>query len=188
MLKKVFAVIFVLLLCNLTAEAQRNYKTSQEDEKWTDRIVFGGGLGISFFNGWNINVSPNVGYKITDQFWAGIGLDYYYGSFRYDSENKDQFSIIGPKAFALYYITPQINLGTEFAYYDYTYTLTSGGRKTKTNEEQNSWLIGGGYTQRMGGRAGIRFEFFYDVLYDESNTFNFRNSAFVPRVNIVYGL
>ncbi len=177
----------MLFFIAASVDAQRNSTRSQEEEKWTDRIVFGGGVGVSFFNGWNINLSPNVGYKITDQFWAGIGLDYYYGSYKYSSDFKDNFSVVGPKVFALYYITRELNIGTEFAYYDYTYTQISNGIKTKTNDEQNSWLIGGGYTQRMGGRAGVRLELFYDVLYDETNSFNFRNSAFVPRINIVYG-
>ena len=190
MLKKIGLLLSILIFISLHADAQRrtNHSSNDDETKWTDRIVFGGGIGIGYTNGWNINVTPNVGYKVTDQFWAGLGVDYYYVSWRFDSQNKDKFSVVGPKAYALYYITPEINLGTEFSHNFYTRTDITNGITQKQKEEQNSWLIGGGYTQRMGGRAGIRLELYYDVLYDESNRFGFRNSAFVPRVNIVYGL
>ncbi len=187
MLKKLTLIVIGLILCVASADAQRRSTTKDKDEKWTERIVFGGGIGVGYTNGWNINVTPNVGYKITDRFWAGIGVDYYYVSFRLNSNNKDRFSVVGPKTYALYYITPEINLGTEFAHYFYTRNIITNGISQKIKEEQDSWLLGGGYTQRLGGRAGIRLELYYDVLYDETDQIRFRNSAFVPRINIVYG-
>jgi len=165
-----------------------NTKTkTSEDAKWTERIVFGGGVGIGYTNGWNISLTPQVGYKITERFWSGIGLEYYYVSFRGNNDFRDRFSVIGPKVWALYYITDELNLGTEFARYNFKRTQIVNSRRTEVRSEQNSWLVGGGYTQRFGGRAGVRLELYYDVLYDDNDPNQFRNSAFIPRINIVYG-
>ena len=158
------------------------------EREWLQRIVFGGGLGGGYSNGWNVNVTPWVGYKITEQFWAGLGLDYYYSSYNYQqTDRKDSYSVIGPKAFALYYVTPAINLGAKFSRNTFNVTQTLNNVKYKDSGATNSLLLGGGYTQRVGGRGGIRLELYYDVLYDESNDFNFRRSAFIPRINVVYG-
>ena len=157
-------------------------------EKWTDRLVGGGGLGGGYSNGWRVTLTPWVGYKITDRLWTGIGVDYNYASYKDPRfEIKETYSVLGPKVFANYYITQDINAGTEFVRNTFKYTETFNGNKFKISDSFNSWLIGGGYTQRMGGRAGIRLELFYDVLYDESNN-NFRRSPFDFRLNFIYGL
>jgi len=192
MLKKII-FFFILALATGSMDAQirvrkPNTKTkTSEDAKWTERIVFGGGVGIGYTNGWNISLTPQVGYKITERFWSGIGLEYYYVSFRGNNDFRDRFSVIGPKVWALYYITDELNLGTEFARYNFKRTQIVNSRRTEVRSEQNSWLVGGGYTQRFGGRAGVRLELYYDVLYDDNDPNQFRNSAFIPRINIVYG-
>ena len=170
------------------------YSQSRQDkvgEKWTDRVFFGGGLGAGFANGWNINVSPQVGYKLSERLWSGVGFDYNFVSRNFNNGSRDRFTVLGPKVFAWYFISQEINAGSEYAYYDFTYKQIVNGRTTESNESQRSWLIGGGYTQAFGrgSRSGMRIELYYDVLFDDSpGNFNFRNSAFVPRVSFIYGL
>jgi hypothetical protein len=166
----------------------KDINSDDSGEKWTERLIFGGGLGVSFFNGWNINVTPSVGYKITDRLHAGVGLDYYYGSFKYNSQAKQSFSVVGPKVFGVYYVIPELSIQTELIHYTITQSQVINGIKSKFKTDQDSWLVGAGYTSRFGNRGGVRLELFYDVLYDETNSFNLRNSAFFPRISVVYGL
>lgn len=184
-------ILVLCLIFSLSLYGQQSKRANGDENQWTSRIVVGGGIGAGYNNGWNINVSPEIAYKVTDRFWPGIGLDYNYVSYRYDSENKDKFSVFGPKAFAVYYITPQLNAGTEYVFYNYTRNQIFNGIPQKTKESQQSWLIGAGYTQRFGqdSRAGIRAELYYDVFYQEgSSVFNFRVSPWVPRLRFLYGL
>jgi hypothetical protein len=80
------------LLCLLlagTAVAQTTYTSSgrrvtankrNTREKGFDpqRLIVGGGLGLSFGDVTAVAVSPIIGYRITDHFAAGIGLGFQY--------------------------------------------------------------------------------------------------------------
>ncbi|MDR2009056.1 MAG: hypothetical protein LBQ22_01060 [Bacteroidales bacterium] len=57
----------------------------ENDPKPSQRIFYGGNFGMSFGSVNYIEVSPLVGYRITDRLSAGIGLSYtYVGSKQYD--------------------------------------------------------------------------------------------------------
>lgn len=185
-----FMIVMIVSLFIQDGHAQSVKKKKKKDEveeSWTKKLMPGGGLGLGYNNGWRISLSPQVGYRVTDRFIPGIGLDYIYLSYKYDNDDRDRFSSIGPKAFALYYITDELNLGTEFAYNRYKETREFNGVEQVRRDNFNSWLAGGGYTQRFGGRAGVRLELYYDLLYDEDNFFSNRRGRWQPRVNIVYG-
>lgn len=173
---------------NAQSRGKKKVKKEETEVKWTDRLMPGGGLGLGYNNGWRISVSPQVGYRLTERFIPGIGLDYTFISFKYENDDQDKFSAVGPKAFLLYYITPELNLGTEFVYNRYKETRELNGQKQVFRDNFNSWLVGGGYTQRLGGRAGLRLELYYDALYDDDNIFLRRRGRWQPRINIVYGL
>lgn len=187
MLKKALLPILVSIMTFVSLQAQiqidrpqRPVAQEPEEEKWSDRLFVGGGLGVSFFNGWYINVSPYIGYRVTDRFWAGIGLDYFYVS---DNFYDFSYSVIGPKAFALYYVIPEVNLGIEASNYFFT-----GDARERWGSGQTRLLLGGGYTQFFNNRGGIRLELYYDVLYDEDSRSNFFGSALEPRINVFFGL
>src|SRR4051812_9504006 len=90
-----------LLLCFLLvtavhfAEAQY-YKTGDTTTTTTpakkkidpSRIIIGGSLGLSFGDYTNINVSPLVGYRISQLFAAGININAQYGSERFRNYNS----------------------------------------------------------------------------------------------------
>ena len=51
-----------------------------------DRVVFGGGFGLSFSSYQDfISVSPQVGYFITRKLVAGTGVTYRYTNYKYYS-------------------------------------------------------------------------------------------------------
>lgn len=83
-------IALLLCLCVQSAFAQEIYNSSGKkgEAKRKDlkpkgfdasRLVLGGGAIVSFGNGYaNLGLSPMVGYKITDNFAAGIGGSYQY--------------------------------------------------------------------------------------------------------------
>ena len=78
-----------MVLVGYTASAQEVYTSSgrpanakkkEEKQKGFDisRLVVGGGIGLGFGDITSISVSPMVGYRITDNFSAGVGFGYQY--------------------------------------------------------------------------------------------------------------
>lgn len=88
-MKKIL-VVLMLCLCTQAVYAQETYNSSgrKGEAKRKDlkpkgfdasRLVLGGGAILSFGTGYaNVGLSPMIGYKITDNFAAGVGLSYQY--------------------------------------------------------------------------------------------------------------
>src|ERR1043165_7959177 len=83
--------IWLLGLCLMLAvgvQAQEIYNSSGRTRRPVpqkksgfdiDRLVWGGGIGFSLWNGTSsFSISPKVGYRITDNFAAGVGFGYQY--------------------------------------------------------------------------------------------------------------
>lgn len=87
----------LLLASVLTCFAQ----FEQDKPSFKDRLFFGGGFGLTVGSVTHVDISPMVGYRITDRFSAGIGLSYQY--YKYPAYNI-KTSIYGGKIFASYTI------------------------------------------------------------------------------------
>jgi hypothetical protein len=72
--------------------------SDNERKTWKDRIVVGGSLGAQFGNSTYVEVSPIVGYKVTDMFTAGVGFSYQYYKVNYNVITIDDYSmsVYGP--------------------------------------------------------------------------------------------
>lgn len=68
-----------------------------------DKLIFGGdiGFGISS-NYWNVGISPQIGYKLTDKFHIGAGMTYIHGQSKDDVFDYKENSV-GLNLFAHYY-------------------------------------------------------------------------------------
>lgn len=68
MMKKL--VSFLFLVISILGFSQVDVNSGTQNNRWT----FGGGLGLGFGSDsyFNLQVSPRVGYKITDQLEGGI--------------------------------------------------------------------------------------------------------------------
>ena len=71
----------LLLASVLTCFAQ----FEQDKPSFKDRLFFGGGFGLTVGSVTHVDISPMVGYRITDRFSAGIGLSYQY--YKYPAYN-----------------------------------------------------------------------------------------------------
>jgi len=74
------ATVFFLLISHGTF-AQEPRATAQEPPRqqsgW-DRIYIGGNFGLQFGNYTIVDLSPQIGYRITDRLTSGIGITYMY--------------------------------------------------------------------------------------------------------------
>jgi len=77
-----------------------NPKPQNKGFDW-DRVTIGGGLGLTFGTVTYVEIAPNVGYYLTDNFLAGVGVNYTY--YEYKSLNFHT-SIYGARIYGEYFL------------------------------------------------------------------------------------
>ncbi len=149
-------------------------KVKQPETVW-DRLVYGGGAGLSFGTNTNIFLAPQVGYRVSDNFIAGLGYMYSYtrwtqiltfnGWVDVNFENQ----IHGPNLFATFTLWEKIFAGAqgELLNHDaYLYRPTLG-----TFEVENRWtpvlFIQGGFYQPVGKKGFMQIGLRLNLLHDE---------------------
>ena len=163
-------ILCVCMLFSVSVKAQREAR----DNRFTDRLFFGGNLGGIFGTVTFIEVSPMVGYNITDRWQAGTRLSYQYFS---DRRVDIHGSLYGASIFSRYFIWQDLFAHVEFE------GLNDPWSSSERSIIYNPY-IGGGYVARIGSVAGVAFTLLYNL------NVNSPTSASNPILNIgfVYGL
>ncbi|MDH6358390.1 hypothetical protein [Parabacteroides sp. PF5-9] len=135
----------------------------------TDKLTFGGGLGMQFGNYTLINIAPQVGYNFSNYLNAGAGFTFTHYSDKYDNNQWKQtnnylgFNVYGrlyPLPYVVLSVQPEINR----MWRSNTYRPT--GDKTKEEEMIPSFLVGAGV--RVGP---MRLMIQYDVAKNENSPY-----------------
>ncbi len=154
--------------------------------KLADKIYFGGGGGFSTSsNQTNISIFPQVGYKITSRYSAGIGLTYQYVKIKQPINTS--LSNFGWSVFNRFNVTNQFFAYAEFEQLSFEF-LTSFAPEQTEKSTFNSLLIGAGYSEQLGERASFNVMALYNVLYDESEIPRPYNSPWVLRAGVGIGI
>ena len=205
-MKKLISCCLLLTLA-YTVPAQELYNSSGREVKAVQkqkkapekkgfdarRLIFGGGLGLSFGSATNISIAPSVGYRITDNFAAGIALGYNYlrikdyGTVRNLHTNQARTihltqSIYTGGVWARYNIIPNIFVHTQFELNNFVFRDYFGTNGYQYDDEGwpifpkrqiaiPSLLLGLGYRQPIEGLGSFFIMASYDVLQNiPSNT------------------
>lgn len=109
-----------------------------------------------------------VGYKVSSKLSAGLKLMYeYVKDSRYTPDVTS--NNYGGSIFSRYRVIPQFYVHAEFAYYSYQY-------RTENFEGDRDWvpflLLGGGYSQNVGGNTWLYVQALWDVIQDEKSPYN----------------
>ena len=147
-LKKQLLFRFIIALLLLLFLGSDRLYAQSENEVYNrqKRAFIGGNLGLQFGTITILDVSPYIGYKMTNSLSLGAGFTYqYYRDGRGD--DKYSSSIYGGRIFTTYSIIPEV-----FAYAEYEMlnfeVLNSIGEEVRKNV--SSVLVGGGYRQMIG--------------------------------------
>jgi len=209
--------IWILGLCLLLAggvqaqtvyrssgKAKYNAKNKRQREKtdFLDHLVFGGGLSLSLGNYTAISVAPVIGYRITDNFSAGVGFGYQYlrikdylpvpsntgGTNEWWDLKANMFST---SAWARYIIWNNIFAHAEYEMNFMTfkgpgYDRSGSGNIVEVKERYQvpCLLLGGGYRTPIGDKASINFSLLYDALQDVYSPYG--NQPFI-RIQFLMG-
>ena len=153
--------LFVILLLSFfnpnLGLAQSNFERNKSP--FADKLVFGGGFGLQFGNLTLLDLSPVVGYRVTERLETGIGLTYKYYRYKnywHDANGRGydlKSNIIGGSVYLRYHFLKNVFAHTEFEQLQYRYSqyynTGTGVAREKETANISSLFIGGGYKQRI---------------------------------------
>ena len=157
-----------------------------------EKLFVGGNFGLTFGNYTLINVSPQIGYRFTKLFAAGVGINLQYISVKEKYTNGDLYrkstqGVTGLNVFGRVYpikqfmiqVQPEMNyvFGKEI-YYD-----TNPRQEYKLDAAIVPSLLLGGGLVIPSGRGAFITSVFYDVLQDVNSPYGNR-----PIVNFTFNV
>ncbi|MES2389518.1 MAG: hypothetical protein V4543_16055 [Bacteroidota bacterium] len=151
-------------------------------EHWTKKLRPGGGLSANFGSVTYVNVSPTLGYAVTDKFMPGIGATYIYSSITYTNGYKASSNYVGGNVFARYIVYQNVFLMTEYEVLKVNFEASDGSHASRTIFNP---LIGGGLRIPLGERSGILVSALYNLNYNANKYYSPYPNAWVLGFNFV---
>jgi hypothetical protein len=179
-----FAFCLVAVLWSSVAFSQGE-ANSLKGTPFKERIVTGGGFGLSFGNVQDfVSVSPMIGYRVTARLIAGTGFTYRYTSYKFFKPSI-KLNDYGVNPFLRFTVYKNIFIQTEYEYLNYEFP-TSNRETFRRNF--NSFLAGGGFVQPVGGKVSFYILALYNFSYANSQTgYSPYDSPLVIRAGINIG-
>lgn len=168
-----------------------NFVLGQIDENLPinkNRFFVGGNFSAQFGDITLLDISPLLGYNVTEKLSTGIGATYLYYSFRdkYNTNSNFSTSIYGGRIFSKYIIYRNI-----FSYIEYellcleTNAFDPYRYKHKTDRFfLNSFFVGGGLRQFVGNNACMNLLVLWNI---NDSMDSFYNNP-VIRVGIIWAI
>lgn len=138
-----------------------------------ERLRLGGSFGLGFGTVTNVNLSPMVGYNLSEKLVGGVGATYMWFRSRLLGVNSSNY---GGRAFLMYSLLPMVTLQAEYEGMNVQYF--NPNKPTPDRTWLGSPLVGGAYTQPLGGRftRAVHMTLLYNLNYqNQLNPFTGRN-------------
>jgi hypothetical protein len=160
---RILAVLALTLSTSFVfAQGEAN---SLEGVPFKERIVTGGGLGLSFGSVQDfISVSPQIGYRVTARLIAGTGFTYRYTNYKYFKPSI-KLNDYGVSPFLRFTVYKNIFIQTEFEYLNYEFPAT---RTETVRKDFNSVFVGGGFIQPVGEKLAFYVMALYNLSYKDT--------------------
>ncbi len=151
------------------------------------RLVFGGNFWAQFGNNTFVDISPLVGYRITDRLTAGAGLTYIYSKRQYLLPTGGTFtqknSWYGGRLYARYTVFNNVFIHGEYEILNFEYF------DNLTLETDRIWfgspIVGAGYLMPTGSRGAFMISALYVLNADNPRSPYYYSSPFQFRVGFV---
>jgi hypothetical protein len=156
------AAILIGLSCILSDAVAQGEDNSLKDVPFKERVVFGGGFGLSFGNTQDfVSVSPQVGYMLTKKLVVGTGFTYRYTNFKVVKPSI-KLHDYGVNPFVRFIVYKNFYLQGEYEYLNYEFPVTVF---ETTRKSFSSVLGGGGFIQPISNRVALYFMALYNFSY-----------------------
>ncbi|HLO57624.1 MAG TPA: hypothetical protein VK179_02720 [Bacteroidales bacterium] len=194
MIKKQLVFIFSFILLSLTAFSQVEERVIPDENENRETIPFSKRLvadidfGLSFGSITYIKLAPDIGYRFTDRFKAGLGPIYIYERQKlYDQFNnyyKWETSIYGGKIFGSFTFYKGAERGNRFGIGDLMVHAENEVVNVERWDKYNNriWidniLLGPGMYQPLGERFGVSILVLWDVTQNKYSPYYMNNPTF----------
>jgi hypothetical protein len=177
------------LLVTFLSIAMIGFAQDEKEEKEKgfrkENLFVGGNFGLSFGNYTLINISPQIGYRFSELFAAGVGINLQYVSLKSKDYNGDAYyktsqGVTGLNVFGRVYpikhfmlqVQPELNyiFGKE-KYFETSYQTA---QEYNLNAEIVPSLLLGGGLVLPSGRGAFITSVFYDVLQNNNSPYGSR--------------
>ncbi|WP_119078635.1 hypothetical protein [Chitinophaga alhagiae] len=187
-MKRIFlAVIFLALGQAVFAQSREEEEEEeagpprQEQEKGFNprNLMVGGALGMAFGDYTFVNVSPMIGYRFSRLFAAGVNVNAQYSSgksYGYDNAvlSRNKYTMFGGGLWGRFYPLDMLFIHAQPEYNFISAKITEyepDRREYKDRYGAPSLLLGGGYSQPVGGNSAVTIMVLYDVLQDKNTPY-----------------
>jgi hypothetical protein len=154
--------IFLLLSLLLSSSFESMAQEQKPPSQFWQNVRFGGGIGLSFGNGFfSGTLAPSAIYQFDHRFAMGLGLNGTYNSLK----NNYTSTIIGGSIISLFNVIPEIQLSAEFEELNVNRSYDSNLGLEDDNYWYPALFLGAGF-RTNNVTVGIR----YDVLYDDMDS------------------
>ncbi len=164
----------VFMICSLLSLASFTQNQEENSQFWR-HVRFGGGLGLSFGDGFfSASLAPSAIYQFEAPFALGVGLNGTYNSLK----NAYSSTIFGGSIIGLFNPINEIQLSAEFEELNVNRKFDS-----EILNDENYWypalFVGVGYSSK-----NVTFGIRYDLLYDKDKSIYI--DPFVPFVRFYF--
>jgi hypothetical protein len=173
--------VFLLSLFTLTSTLAQDEEPAEKGGFDKSRLFFGGNFGANFGDYTIINVSPQLGYRFSNFFSAGAGVNFIYSSIKYRDYNNDPeyraaYGVTGLNVFGRVYPIQQVLLQAqpELNYTWGKYKYYNGAPDYKLDKEFVPSLLVGAGAAIPSGRGAFMAMLQYDVLQKDRSPYGKR--------------
>ncbi|GGH70905.1 MAG: hypothetical protein EP346_12650 [Bacteroidetes bacterium] len=180
----------ILLSCSFWASAQygpisKRAETEEEGDTQTtqsqssdvssqtffQRLVYGGNFALSFGSTTYIEVSPRVGYRVTNDLTAGLGVNFIYSKIPRNFYGQGypgyETYVYGMHEYTTYNLPIQLPIALHQEFEMLNYELFNYRDYEYQRQWVPGWHIGAALYQQVNSRGGgVYFMALYNVLYD----------------------
>src|SRR5690606_9884622 len=151
-----------LIIILLSSSCLAQLRTTQSSSDFWSHVRFGGGIGLSFGDGFfSGTLAPSAIYEFNEQFAFGVGLNGTYNK----RKNYYKSTVFGGSLIGLYNPIEEIQLSAEFEELNVNRIWDDALGIANENYWYPALFIGVGYRSR-----NITFGIRYDVLYDKEKS------------------
>lgn len=174
-------LLMALFATNMLWAQQEEGERKQGLQK--EKLFLGGNFGLTFGDYTLINISPQLGYRFTDFFAAGVGLNGQYVSIRERYSNGDTYSkssrgVVGLNVFGRVYpirnIMLQVQPEANYVFGKDKYFDSDPPQIFKSDASIAPSLLLGAGAVFPSGRGAMIISIFYDVLQDKNSPYGKR--------------
>ena len=190
--QKVFLIGFFLCISMLSFSQEKEEKEEKLKGFQKEKMFVGGNFGLTFGSYTLINVSPQVGYRFSDLFAAGVGINLQYISIKDKYSNGELYSktsqgVTGLNVFGRLYPLKQFMLQVQpegnYVFGKQIFYDTDPRQEYKLDAQIVPSLLMGGGLVLPSGRGAFIMSVFYDVLQDSNSPYGKR-----PIINFTYNI